>query len=164
MAGYEPATGRFVTGPPLVDRLLAGIQMDPNGGCWLWEGALNSHGYGQLRSKREPYKMVHRLSYEHHKGPIPDGLLVCHKCDVRACVNPDHLFVGTYSDNSRDAVSKGRWVNNSGERHGMAKLSNQQVASLREDLKGGMTQRKAASKYGISPCTVWEIKHKRTRK
>lgn len=82
------------------DEIRSRVEYDTNGGCWLWPV---SAGYGQFKGKR-----AHRLSYEAFKGPIPDGLFVCHKCDVPACCNPDHLFVGTASDNSLDMVKKGR--------------------------------------------------------
>lgn len=80
--------------------------------CWLWDGALNSKGYGSMGFLKKGW-LAHRLSYTAFKGPIPDGLLVCHSCDVPSCVNPDHLWLGTTRDNQRDSESKGRagWQN-----------------------------------------------------
>jgi len=91
------------------EELESKIERIPFSGCWLWTGALVS-GYGQ-KTENGKQQYTHRLSWELHRGHIPDGLYVLHRCDVRCCVNPDHLFLGTYSDNTLDAVAKGRWAN-----------------------------------------------------
>jgi len=79
---------------------------DPDG-CWLWTGARVRGGYGFFHDG-ERNGVAHRWSYEEKYGPIPDGLLACHKCDVPACVNPDHIFLGTHADNERDKIRKAR--------------------------------------------------------
>lgn len=76
-------------------------------GCWLWTGSKFSQGYGRIHRHSQALK-CHRLAYELAIGPIPEGLFVCHRCDVRACVNPDHLFLGSSQDNNDDMRSKGR--------------------------------------------------------
>lgn len=80
---------------------------EPNTGCFLWTSSLRSSGYGELWVKRGG-QAAHRLAYEHHVGPIPPGLCVLHRCDTPACVNPEHLFVGTNQDNVDDKMRKGR--------------------------------------------------------
>jgi hypothetical protein len=89
-------------------------RVDKSDGCWLWTGAVESWGYGYMnnrRSERPPRRVrVHRLSWELANGPIPEGLWVLHTCDTPACVRPDHLFLGTVTDNNRDAARKGRYV------------------------------------------------------
>ena len=78
--------------------------------CWLWTGAVNSKGYGNIGVEKKT-KVVHRAYWEELCGQIPEGYYVCHKCDVPLCVNLDHLFLGTASDNIKDSVSKGRHFN-----------------------------------------------------
>lgn len=102
--------------------------------CWEWHGAFiggKRGGYGSfgIRSKTV---LAHRFSYEIHKGKIPKGLLVCHSCDNRKCVNPKHLWIGTDKDNSLDRETKGRSVDNHGEKCGKAKLTWIQVKKIRE--------------------------------
>lgn len=88
------------------ERLLSKVEKTDS--CWLWRGGFNSRKYGKMYADKKSW-LAHRLSFTLFNGPIPDGLHVCHSCDVPACVNPDHLWVGTAKDNIRDAVDKGHF-------------------------------------------------------
>lgn len=91
----------------VAERLADNSVPEPNTGCVLWLGAVNTKGYG-LMSVDDVMRMVHRLAYEVDNGPIPPRTLVCHKCDQPSCIRADHLFSGTHKDNAQDKVAKGR--------------------------------------------------------
>lgn len=134
---------------------------EPNTGCWLWIGSIAGKGYGAFWNGKYEVK-AHRFSYELYVGPIPKGsghhgTCVLHRCDVRCCVNPDHLFLGSNQDNAEDRDKKGR--NTKGETHPMSKLTEEQVLEIRAD---GRTHEAIGADYGISDKTVSSIK-RRTR-
>lgn len=87
-------------------RLLIDSEEDENG-CWIWKAVKNYRGYGHISFRNYP-RRSHRVSYTVHKGEIPKGMLVLHKCDNPSCINPDHLFLGTHQDNMNDMKKKGR--------------------------------------------------------
>ena len=106
-------------------------------GCWDWVACLTESGYGQFGFNGKRRK-AHRVSYELHVGPIPEGegchkICVCHKCDNPKCVNPAHLFLGTYQDNVNDKIAKGRQL--SGELNGSSVLNNKKAVVIKEMLR-----------------------------
>jgi hypothetical protein len=133
---------------------LRNVVIDENG-CWLWPGVIESNGYGRAYVKRQNW-WAHRLSYVIHKSAIPAGLVVCHRCDVRQCVNPDHLFVGTIADNQQDMKAKGRAPR--GEKSGSAKLTEESVRHIRNDKR---RYHVIAAEFGISQTTISEIKSRK---
>ena len=99
------------TGPrprPLAERFARFVVPEPNSGCWWWVGALDRHGYGRFSVARCVARFAHRVMWELERGEIPGGMDVLHHCDVGACVNPGHLWVGTARDNTQDCARKGR--------------------------------------------------------
>jgi predicted XRE-type DNA-binding protein len=124
------------------------------GACWLWTGYIRENGYGIVGIKGKEYK-AHRVSYSIEHGRIDNDRLVLHRCDVRACVNPAHLFLGTPKDNSQDAVRKGRNTKLYGEQNGKAKLTRAVVLSIRRLCKrDGVYQKTVAKQFGVSEATV----------
>lgn len=132
--------------------------IDMSGGhdaCWNWKGWITRSGYGEARlfGQRCP---AHRTAYELANGPIPDGLVVMHQCDNRACCNPAHLSLGTHADNMDDMFRKRR--NAFGERQGHAKLTEDDVLQIRS-LAGTMSLAKIGTRYGVTPQAVHLIVH-----
>ena len=153
----------------VLERFEARYTPEPTSGCWLWLGALSGsrYGYGQFRTGKGAQRVgttAHRASWELFRGPIPEGLFVCHHCDTPGCVNPSHLFLGTHQQNMDDARRKGRPIGGIGPRvrgvgHHNAKLTEPQVLAIRSDGRGGHD---IAATYGISQSTVWNIKQRHT--
>lgn len=129
--------------------------------CWLWEGAiLKPYGYGVFSIGQGTYR-AHRIAYELFIGIIPEGLLVCHSCDNRACVNPRHLWLGTHADNTADMHSKGRGFIPSppkGINHHKAKLTEKDVEQIKKRYaKGNIFQKDLAKEFGVRQSTIGNI-------
>ncbi|HEV2862843.1 MAG TPA: HNH endonuclease [Pyrinomonadaceae bacterium] len=123
-------------------------------GCWLWTGFISENGYGVFSFNGRQYK-AHRVSFFLEHGRILNDRLILHRCDVRACVNPAHLFEGTPRDNSQDAVRKGRNTRLYGERNGKAKLTRESVLAIRRMCRrGGVYQKDVARLFKVSEATV----------
>lgn len=148
---------------PMPNRFLSKLAFGA-GDCWVWRGHVDSLGYGRFAYGNE--NKAHRISYAVFVGEIPAGMKVLHKCDNRQCVNPDHLFLGTQTDNMRDMASKGRGVYPSlrGQRNPMARLTQDQVNEIRGAVAAGEAQRAMCAKYGVSPMTISRIVRRETWK
>lgn len=142
-------------------------RIDKSNGCWEWTGGKDPDGYGLLKI-RVPRTTVkaHRASWILANGEIPPGFSVCHHCDNRACVRPDHLFLGTPADNSEDMVRKGRWNGGGiGEKQHMAKLTGDSVLAARKEYAhGGVSYKTLGVKYGVGAMTMYEAITRRSWK
>jgi len=131
-------------------------KVDKSNDCWNWTRS-NSNGYGCFYFGHKRY-IASRLAYEITYGKIPDGIDVCHKCDNKACVRPDHLFLGTAKDNMQDCINKGRWGSRQGEKNSQAKLTPIKVVNLRKDYACRQFSIKELSgKYSITKSTIYRI-------
>ena len=125
-------------------------------GCWLWTGHRTTNGYGRLHFDGRGIQ-AHRLAWEWTNGPIPEGLRVCHRCDVPNCVNPEHLFLGTQQDNIRDMYAKGRFPKypRYGEYGTAAKLTWPLVYKIRERYAaGGVTYTSLGREFGMHQSAI----------
>ena len=128
---------------------------EPNSGCQLWLGAHTKRmGYGTIFWE-EQIVPAHKASWESINGPVPMGLLVLHKCDNPACINPNHLFLGTHKDNSDDKIEKGRRPSFDGTRNGRNKLSEADVLAIRHSSE---TSGPLKKRYGVSATVINHIK------
>lgn len=145
MPNYKPLESRFWS------------YVSKGDSCWLWIGARTVTGYGAIGAERPSRKTLkaHRVSYELHLGKIPDGLLVCHRCDNPLCVNPDHLFLGTSLDNNRDREAKGRGNQAKGQSQAHAKLTEDDVKYIRASR---LTTYALAKQYGMHYTTIMDAR------
>lgn len=136
--------------------LLSCSKINNKTGCIEWQKGRQSGGYGNIRFRGNDWS-AHRVSWVLNDGEIPKDLHVCHTCDNPPCINPDHLFLGTMTDNLADAASKGRMPR--GEKHHEAKLTEKDVIAIRE--MGGL-RTEIAKKFNVCPSNITAIKKRRS--
>ena len=135
------------------ERFASKYRIDEHG-CHIWTSTVKSDGYGQFWLDGKPTK-AHQASYRLFIGPIPAGRCVLHRCDVKTCVNPQHLYAGTHKQNTRDMFARGRAV-------GARKVTDDQAVSILVDLAAGKSQQQTAIRHGVDQTTVSRIKLRRT--
>lgn len=129
-------------------------------GCWIWQGYAHCRtGRAMLSVGNRPVCAA-RIAYLAFKRQPLNGLHVCHSCDNVTCVNPDHLWLGTPTDNCRDRTRKGRTVSPRGEKNGRSKLREEDVAAIRELIAAGTPQMKIANKFGVAQSLIHAIAHR----
>lgn len=137
---------------------------DRSGDCWLWTRRIHApSGYGQIWTGGK-HEYVHRVAYREYVGPIPDGLCVLHHCDVRHCVNPHHLWLGTHTDNMLDMQAKGRQRYFKGSALPIAKLTEADIPEIRALLADGIGLGAIAKRYGVNKSTIAHIRYGKTWK
>jgi len=152
---------------PVTDRLWKKVRRGEPSECWLFIGKVIRGGYGRISVPSgvpEKSRMVsaHRVAYQSAHGPIPDGMSVCHRCDVPLCCNPAHLFVGTQAENNRDRDVKGRQVGPHGEKNGNRRFSEPQVVGMLRLHASGLSLAEIAWLFDTNKSSVSDICRGRT--
>lgn len=147
----------------VVGRLING-SAENSFGCWIWNKCTTPLGYGVIMVNGRT-EQAHRASYQEFIGEIPKGLHVLHECDVRNCINPDHLFLGTQQDNMDDMIKKGRRHSSKGSDNPSHKLTEEDVKQIRKLCKEGKVQQKEiAVKFFVDSTTISNINTRKTWK
>ena len=131
-------------------------------GCWIWNSTTDKDGYGVFTHHRNKQIRAHRASYEFYVGSIPNDVFICHKCDTPSCINPNHLFIGTAKDNTRDMMTKGRDFKPCGSEHPSSKLTEDNVIEIRKLHTYGLAHSEIAKCYGVVFQTISSIVTRRT--
>jgi hypothetical protein len=129
--------------------------------CWEWQGKRGPNGYGILTMGRKSIG-AHRVSYELHVGPIPDGLFILHSCDNRPCVNPKHLRPGTFEDNMKDRQDRLRTPHGEGKKQ--SKLTDEKVRQIRRSAAEGVDDKELAQRFGVTPSNIYAVRIRKTWK
>ncbi len=143
----------------IAERFLSKFEAPSPFVCWEWRGYRHPSGYGVLSKgpRGGGFTQAHRVSFEYFRGPIQDGKIVCHHCDNPGCVNPNHLFVGTIAENTKDRDLKNRQAK--GERSARAVLTEDQVREIRAS---SLSLRKLAAIYGVGHSAISEVRLRKT--
>jgi hypothetical protein len=145
------------------DRFLEKVNKNATNGCWEWTSAFQLKGYGMFWFQNK-HTHAHRISWLLTNGEIPKGLSVCHRCDNRKCVNPDHLFLGTQKDNIQDCVKKGRAIRSNGNNHYCHKLKEENIHEIVYMFHNGYSSKKIAKIFNVSPSTIRKVVNNKTWK
>ena len=161
--------GKQITAESIVNftRLIIGKR---KGRCWVWKGSRSGASYGSFswRHEKKHYKSdAHRFSWMIYKGDIPEEKIVCHSCDNKLCVNPDHLWMGSYRENTHDMIKKGRQKigDHSGEQNGRAQLDWRKVGQIRKRFKKRIvTAQMLSDEYGVKKNVIHMVIQNKTWK
>ena len=138
-------------------------QVTYEGECHIFNGNKDDCGYGRIH-KDGGLIRIHRASWEKENGPIPEGMYICHKCNNRACLNPEHLYAGTQLDNMRDRKISGNYASMEGEKNNSAKIKAIDIPTIRMRIRNGDTCYSIARDYGVTGEAILHIKNHRTWK
>ncbi len=147
--------GRPKLPPATKETIINGCIIDPSTRCWNWNRAVGKNGRGVIRQGVTSAVTVYRIVWELWHGESPGKMHVCHTCDNPRCVNPEHLFLGTKSDNQRDSIEKGRWWKTP-KRLARIKLSDPNAR--KEILESDLKYEELATMFNVSDTTVWRVK------
>lgn len=145
---------------PLEKRFWKKVNKTPR--CWLWIGAKSTNGYGAIYEKKGRRNFSHRISFELCNGKIPNGLCVLHDCDIKLCVRPSHLHLGTRAQNNFEAVARGLARHERGEKSSRAILTTHQIIKIRKLHCKEMSFAKLAKAYGVHRATISAIISRRS--
>lgn len=158
--------GPYASRRPIAERFWERVDKSDEGGCWLWTGTKDRHGYGRLTvADDHATTKAHRVAWELTHGAVPAGLSVLHKCDTPACVRPSHLFVGTQTDNMKDAAQKGRLrlpKQRFGADHPNSKLTSDQAREVYQPVRAGHSKNQLSKQFGVDRNVIRNIAARRS--